>query len=230
MNNSKTEKYLNIANKEKINRGLDEYIPLYPMLRVENNKLYIGLMLTHGDDNVWDINENIKPKYWTLIDVLKENILEFNKTEDKDFVVGELINKNILDKQMQISKYKVKKTLEYKDYLMNDIKNEQLPIQKELASLLGEEFLIDGEKININEYLLSNLESEIKEKIDNLVEILVWSKYDSITIYYDMLLDEIIKEYRDNKIINRDKIKLCSRIMNYYYDGVIGIDNFFNVK
>ncbi len=30
-------------------------------------------------------------------------------------------------------------------------------------------------------------------------------------------------------IVNKEKIKLCIEIMNYYYDGVIGIDNFFNI-
>ena len=88
---------------------------------------------------------------------------------------------------------------------------------------------VDGEEVNINEYLLANLEEEIDEKITELVTLLINSKYGSITFYYDMLITEIINEYLSSKIINKDKIKLCIEIMNYYYDGVIGIDNFFNI-
>lgn len=88
---------------------------------------------------------------------------------------------------------------------------------------------IDGEKVNINDYLLSNLEEEIKDKIDDLVDILVQSKYGSITFYYDMLFNQIIREYQKDNNINKNNIKLCIEIMNNYYDGVIGIDNFFNI-
>ena len=88
---------------------------------------------------------------------------------------------------------------------------------------------IDGEKVNINDYLLSNLEEDIKEKIDDLVDILVQSKYDSITFYYDNLFNQIIKDYKEDGTIRKDKIKLCIEIINNYYDDAIGIDNFFNI-
>ena len=42
MTNLNLDKYLNIANEEKLKHGLKDYAPLYPMLRVDNNKLYIG--------------------------------------------------------------------------------------------------------------------------------------------------------------------------------------------
>lgn len=89
---------------------------------------------------------------------------------------------------------------------------------------------IDGERVNINDYLLSNLEEDIKSKVNELVNVLIWSKYGSITFYYDNLFNQILNEYKDKKIVNNDKIKLCIEIMNNYYDGVIGIDNFFNIK
>ena len=82
---------------------------------------------------------------------------------------------------------------------------------------------------SINDYLLSNLESDIKEKINDLVDILIQSKYGSITFYYDNLFNQIINNYKNNEIIDSEKIKLCIEIMNNYYDGVIGIDNFFNI-
>ena len=229
MNNLNLDKYLNIVNEEKIKRGLETYIPLYPMLRADNGKLYIGIMITEEKDNVWSKEEQIKPEYWALIDINDNKVLEFNKTEDKDFVIGDLISKNNDNKQKEISKYTVEKTLQYKNYLIEDIKNEQLPLQKRLSDILGNEMEIDGEKVNINDYLLSNLESDIKEKINDLVDILIQSKYGSITFYYDNLFNQIINNYKNNEIIDSEKIKLCIEIMNNYYDGVIGIDNFFNI-
>ena len=229
MNNLNLDKYLNIVNDEKIKKGLTTYIPLYPMLRVENEKLYVGVMLTEEKDNVWSKEEHIKPKYWVLIDIDEDKIVEFNKTEDKDFVIGNLVPKNIDNKQQEISKYTVKKTLQYKNYLINDIKNEELPLQKKLSNILGSEMEIDGEKVNINDYLLSNLEEGIKSKINDLVDILIQSKYGSITFYYDKLFTNIVNRFKKDNIIDNEKIKLCIEIMNNYYDGVIGIDNLFNI-
>ena len=229
MNKFNLDKYLNITNNEKVKRGLGNYIPLYPMLRVENNKLYVGVMITAEDDNVWSNTAQVKPEYWVLIDIDTNNILEFNKTSDKDFVIGSLIPKNIDNKQQELSKYTVEKTLQYKNYLINDIKNEELPLQKKLSSILGKEIEIDNEKVNINDYLLSNLEEDITTKVNELIDILIQSKYGSITFYYDNLYSQIINEYKNTGTINSDKIKLCMEIMNNYYDGVIGIDNFFNL-
>ena len=229
MNKLNLDKYLDIVNKEKIKRGLDNYIPLYPMLRVEDSKLYIGVLLTEDKDNVWSKDEQIKPEYWVLIDINTNEILEFNKTEDKDFIVGNLIPKNVDDKEKELSKYTVEKTIQYKNYLIDDIKNSQLPIQKKLSSLFGNDMEVDGEKVNINDYLLSGLEEDIKEKIDELVNILIISKYGSINFYYDIVFNDIINTYKDSKNIDKEKIKLCIEMMNYYYDGVIGIDNFFNI-
>lgn len=229
MNNLNLDKYLNITNEEKNKRGLETYIPLYPMLRVVGDKLYVAVMLTAENDNVWGIEGNVKPEYWALIDIDTDEILEFNKTSDKDFVIGNVIPKNFENKQKEISKYTVEKTLQYKNYLIEDIKNEQLPLQKKLSSVLGNEMEIDGEIVNLNDYLLSNLEEDIKTKVNDLVDILIQSKYGSITFYYDQLFNSILNEYKNNKTINKDRMKLCIEIMNNYYDGVICIDNVFNI-
>ena len=229
MTNLNLDKYLNIANEEKLKHGLKDYAPLYPMLRVDNNKLYIGIMFTNPSDNVWDVNEKIKPSYWILIDTKDLSIIEFNKTEEKDFVIGTLIPKDITNKQKEISKYTVEKTLQYEKYLIEDIKNDGLPIQKKLATILNDEIDVDGNKVNINDYLISNLEEDIKEKVKELVEVLVCSKYGSLTFYYDNLFSQIVNKYDNEGIIDKEKMKLCIEIMNNYYDGVIGIDNFFNV-
>ena len=229
MNSLNLDKYLNIVNEEKKKKGLTDYAPLYPMLRVIDDKLYVGVLLTHGKDNVWSKDEQIKGEYWVLIDIESNQIIEFNKTNDKDFVKGNLVPKNTLEKDQELSKYTVEKTLQYKNYLIEDIEKEKLPLQKKLSTILGNDMLVDGEEVNINEYLLANLEEEIDEKITELVTLLINSKYGSITFYYDMLITEIIKEYLSSKVINKSKIKLAIEIMNYYYDGVIGIDNFFNI-
>lgn len=229
MNSLNLDKYLNVANEEKIKRKLDTYIPLYPMFRVYNNKLYVVVMLTEENDNVWDIDGNVKAEYWILIDPITFEIVEFNKTEVKDFVIGDIIPKDTDKKQKELSEYTVKKILQYKNYFINDIKNEQLPIQKKLSSIFKDEFEVNGEKIDFNDYLISNLEEDIKMKINELVDVIVYSKYGSITFYYDQLFNTIIKEYQDDNIIDKDKIKLCIELINYYYDGVICIDNMFNL-
>lgn len=229
MNSLNLDKYLNIVNEEKLKRGLDKYIPLYPMLRVEDGKMYVGVLLTHEDDKVWEINGNVKAEYWVLIDIFSEEIISFSKTEEKDFVVGELIPKNTDNKQKEISKYTVEKTLQYKNYLIEDIKNEELPLQKRLSSILGNKMKIDGEMVNINDYLLANLEEDIQSKIEDLVNVLIWSKYGSITFYYDMLFNQVVNSYKNTKTIDTEKAKLCIEIMNNYYDGVVGIDNFFDI-
>lgn len=230
MDNLNLDKILEIVNKEKNKRGLDEYIPLYPMLRVEDNKLYIGVLLSHKEDKMWDIESNLKAEYWVLLDINNLNVIEINKTKDKDYVT-EIINDNKENKYnlKELSEYEVRKTLAYQEYLMNDIKMDELPIQKKLSKVLNNELEVDGEKVNIQDYIMANIETELKEKVKELVDLLVQSKYSSITFYYETLYNQIIREYKENNVINKEKMALCIEIMNNYYYGVIGIDNFFNI-
>ena len=230
MNNLKLDDYLEIINKEKIRKGLEEYTPSYPMLRKVNNELYIGVLLTKNNANVWDKDSNIKPEYWVLINPANNQIVEFNETSKNDFVIGKLIPKDIANKQKEISKYAVEKTMQYKDYLMNDIKNDELPIQKKLSNILNNEITVDGEKVNINDYIIANIEQDIINKVKELVDLLVASKYNSITFYYDALFSDIVTKYKKDNEIDKEKMALCIEIMNNYYDGIIGIDNFFNIN
>lgn len=229
MNDNSLDKYLNIVNDEKEKIGLGEYTPLYPMLRIEKNRLYIGILMTSKTASVWDSNCEILPDYWVLIDIENEMILKVNKTADNSFVANNVIPKKNIDREKEISKYTVQKMLQYENYIIDDIKNDELPIQKKLSSILGDEITIDGNKVKINEYLLSNFGEEIKEKVKDLVDFIVNSKYSRITFYYEMLYNEILDEYKANYNIDKDKIKLCIEIMNSYYSGIIGIDNFFNL-
>ena len=226
MNN--LEKYLDLVNDYKLKKGLDSYVPLYPMLRVDGNKLNIVVCLVKQNDNVWS-DENIIPEYWVLIDSKTNEVIEFNKTSDNSFIKGDIKLKNNIDKQKELSKYAVEKMMQYKNYLINDIKNEQLPIQKRLSSILGNEIEVDGNKVDINEYIYANYEEELNNKINELVDLLVHSKYSSITFYYDKLFNSIILKYNDNNSIDKEMVKVCLEIMNNYYDGVIALDNLFNV-
>ena len=134
-----------------------------------------------------------------------------------------------LDNQKELSEYSVKKSMEYKKYFMDDIKNDLLPIQKKLSNALNNEIEVDGDMVNINDYLIANMEPKITEKIDELIDLLLDFKYGSINFYYENLIKNIIKEYNEKNTINTDKMKICAEIMNNYYYGVVGIDNFFNV-
>lgn len=229
MNNFNVEDYLTIANEVKMKQGLENSIPLYPMLRIEKEKLYIGVMLVEENENVWDLNEIIKPKYWLLIDIETNQVLEFNQIEKKDFVMENIILKKKETKPKELSKYTIEKELQYKEYLLKDIKEEQLPLQKKLSAILGTEIDLEGEKVNLNDYLFANFEEELKSKIEDLVSILIQSKYSSLTFYYDKLFKQIVEEYKHSKNINKEKLELCVEIMENYYDGVIGITNFFNL-
>lgn len=220
---------LSIVNDELKKRNMENYGPLYPMLRRDNDKLYIGVLLTDWKEDIWNKDNNIKPSAYVLLDVNNLNILEINRTEDKDFVKGDIIPNKVLDNQKELSEYSVRKSMEYKKYFMDDIKNDLLPIQKKLGNILNNEIEVDGDMVNINDYLIANMEPKITEKIDELVDLLLDFKYGSINFYYENLIKNIIKEYNEKNTINTDKMKICAEIMNNYYYGVVGIDNFFNV-
>lgn len=220
---------LDIVNSEKVKRELDNYAPCYPMLRVERDKLYIAVLLTNSHDNVWDANEKIKGEYWCLLDVDTLEILEFNKRDDKDYISGSLIDINKTNDQKELSIYEMKKIEEYTNYLLNDIKNDNLPIQKKLAGIVGNWIDIDGEKVNINDYIMANIEDDVRGKIKELVDIVIRSKYSNITLYYDILFNNIVEEYKNTNNINYDLIDSCIEIMNNYYGGIVGIKNLFNV-
>ena len=228
MNNLDT--YLNLVNEVKKEKGLDNFIPLYPMLRVEDGKLFVAVLLVKETDNIWNSEEAIKASYWVLIDVNDNKIIEFNKIDDKDYVNGELINKELNDHKKEMSMYFVDKTLKYKEYLINDIKNDNLPLQNKVIESLNNEIEIDGEKVNLKEYLFANIESEVSNKINELVDLIMKEKYNSIIVLYEVLVKTIITDYKNKNVIDEDKINLCIEIMNNYYEGVSGINNLFNIS
>lgn len=220
---------LEIVNKEKERRNLEDYIPLYPMLRVEDSKLYIGVMLSHKEDKIWDAGCSFKMGYWALLDINNLNVIEINKTEDKEYISG-IINSTPKYKTNEIVEYEENKKEEYQNYLMNDILNTKLPIYDKLFKSLNNKLYLEDKEVNINEYLKENVESIIKIKVKELVDILMQSKYGLITLGYENLYNEIIDIYKNKNIIDYEKLNICIDVMNNYYYGVIGIEDFFNLN
>ena len=223
------ETYLSLVNEAKKEKGLNDYTPLYPMLRVEEGKLYIAVLLVKETDNIWDRKEACKAHYWVLIDIDQKKIVEFNKTEEKDYVGEQVINLELNDHKKEMSMYFVDKALKYKEYLMNDIKNDYLPIQNKVMDVL-KEIEIDGEKVNFKDYLYANIESKINDKINELVDVVMKEKYHSMIVLYESLMNQIITDYKNKKEFDKQEILLCVEIMSNYYEGVMGIDHLFNLS
>lgn len=221
--------YLSLVNEAKKEKGLNDYTPLYPMLRVEEGKLYIAVLLVKETDNIWDRKEACKAHYWVLIDIDQKKIVEFNKTEEKDYVGEQVINLELNDHKKEMSIYFVDKALKYKEYLMNDIKNDYLPIQNKAMDVL-KEIEIDGEKVNFKDYLYANIESKISDKINELVDVAMKEKYHSMIVLYESLMNQIITDYKSKKEFDKQEILLCVEIMSNYYEGIIGIDHLFNLS
>ena len=87
-----------------------------------------------------------------------------------------------------------------------------------------------NERIRINNVEISD-EAFIKafHKVKELIDILMQSKYGLITLCYDNLYNKIIDIYKNDNIIDFEKLNVCIEVMNNYYYGVIGIDDFFNL-
>lgn len=221
--------YLSLVNEAKKEKGLNDYTPLYPMLRVEEGKLYIAVLLVKETDNIWDRKEACKAHYWVLIDIDQKKIVEFNKTGEKDYVGEQVINLELNDHKKEMSMYFVDKALKYKEYLMNDIKNDYLPIQNKVMDVL-KEIEIDGEKVHFKDYLYANIESKISDKINELVDVVMKEKYHSMIDLYESLMNQIITDYKSKKEFDKQEILLCVEIMSNYYEGIIGIDHLFNLS
>lgn len=81
--------YIDEMNNELRRRGmLNDYIPTYPILRIENDKLYVGSFIFKDNTEVFNSTIKVKPIYWALQDVETLKVLEFNETKEKDYVMG----------------------------------------------------------------------------------------------------------------------------------------------
>lgn len=223
------DKYLEIANKIKKENGLnDDYCAMISMLKKTDDELYVVVPFVKSDEKVWSKENEIIPEYWALINPIKMELIEFNKTSEKSFNDKEIIKNHSDDSfNKEVSKYIVQTKLKYKEYIKNDIKNNGLlTYQNDVSKLVSN---INDEKVSFNDYFYANFEDDINEQIDKLVDLVASVKYNLLTNYYDVLFTDIVNEYISNKKIDNEKLNLACDMMNTYYSGVNGIDNIFNV-
>lgn len=223
------DKYLEIANKIKKENGLnDDYCAMISMLKKTDDELYVVVPFVKSDEKVWSKENEIIPEYWALINPIKMELIEFNKTSEKSFNDKEIIKNHSDDSfNKEVSKYIVQTKLKYKEYIKNDIKNNGLlTYQNDVSKLVSN---INDEKVSFNDYFYASSEDDINEQIDKLVDLVASVKYNLLTNYYDVLFTDIVNEYISNKKIDNEKLNLACDMMNTYYPGVNGIDNIFNV-
>ena len=223
------EKFLRIANRAKYNNGLnDDYCAMISMLKEMDNKLFVIVSFVKSDAKVWAKENDIIPEYWCLIDPIKMESIEFNKTSEKSFNNKEIIKNHSDDSfNKELSKEIVKTKMKYKEYIQNDIKNNTLLTYQTEVTKLVHHLNIDDETVSLNDYFYANFEDNINEQIDKLVDLIAVVKYNALTTYYDVLFTDILNEYKTNHVIDENKMKLACDMMNTYYPGVNGIDNIF---
>ena len=225
-----TGKILKIMDEKKI-KG----VTLFPMLRIEDDKLLLGSLIEKYNEDLFNRNKVVRPKYWIILDNNDYSLVELNKTAEKDYMETNLIP---LDKEYDdtfkkeskmIDKFTIDKKIQYKEYLMKDIESEIANTHNKILNSIDNTLIIDNEKVNATDYLISNVEEEIAKKTKEIVEFIVMNKYSAIIYYYQTLIEEILNEYKETNNINIDKMRLASTILDTYYGEAYGIKYFFNV-
>ena len=217
------------------NKNLGNFYTLFPMLRKENDKLLLGTLVEIENEEQQKRGMISRPKYWIILDNDNYNILEFNKTKEKDYMDTNIIplDKEYEDtfskEQKELIKYEVNKRLQYNDYFMNDIKDEIIHSSNNILKRINNKIIVDNEKIDAKDYLIANITEEIEKQVENIISLVVNNKYSAIIYYYQTLIEEILTEYKKTNNINIEKMKLASNILDEYYGEVYGIKYFFNV-
>ncbi|MBQ9072325.1 MAG: hypothetical protein IJY25_04140 [Bacilli bacterium] len=215
--------------------NLGDGITLFPMLRKENDKLLLGSLIEINDEELFNKNKVVRPKYWVIIDINDYSLIELNNIEEKDYMDSNLIpfNKEFDDtfkeEMKELEKYSINKNIQYREYLMNDIKKEIINTQSNILDSINNTLIVDNEKVSATDYLIANIEEEINNQVKELVNLITTNKYSSIIYYYQSLIEEILNEYKNTNNINIDKMKLASQILESYYGEYCGIKYFFNV-
>ena len=215
--------------------NLKDGITLFPMLRKDNDKLLLGSLIEVNDEELFKKDKVVRPKYWIIIDINNYSLIELNKTSEKDYMNSNLIplNKEFDDtfkKEMkELEQYSINKDIQYREYLMNDIKNEIINSQRNILDNIKNTLIVDNKKVNATDYLIANVEEEINNQVKEIVNLITTNKYSSIIYYYQSLIEEILNEYKATNNINIEKMKLASQILESYYGEYCGIKYFFNV-
>lgn len=215
--------------------NLEDGITLFPMLRKENDKLLLGSLIEINNEELFNKDKVIRPKYWIIIDVNDYSLIELNNIEEKDYMDSSIIpfnkefNDTFKEEMKELEKYSINKNIQYREYLMNDIKNEIINTQSNILDSINNTLIVDNEKVSATDYLIANIEEEINNQVKELVNLITTNKYSSIIYYYQSLIEEILNEYKNANNINIDKMKLASQILESYYGEYCGIKYFFNV-
>ena len=219
-----TDKILNIVNKEKKEKGLNNYAPLLPSIIRKDDDLKILVLLTKDEDNVWDIKENIKADYWVVLNIKTLKIEEFNKTSDKSYLFKDFIKAD-RDDAKEITKYMINKKIEYKKYFMDDLVKESMIEQEKYSKLIDDKIKVDDKYVNISDYIKADLEKEalslIEDITDKMSDLIIRAKYSVITYYYDELFNRTVDGYLNDKKISEEKIDAIIEILKNYYVGVL---------
>ena len=225
------DKINEIIKNEKTN----DAVPLFPMLRIEKNKLYIGTLIDIQTEELFNRDKVVRPNYWVLLDTNNYSLIELNNTKDKDYMDPSILpidveyDDEFKKEDKELRKYSINKNIQYREYLINDIKKDISNSQKNILENINNELIVDNQKVNAKDYLDAMIEDEIESRVKELVDLIVNNKYSSIIYYYQQLIEEIVKEYKNTNSINKDKIKLACKIMESYYGEYCGIKYFFNI-
>lgn len=119
----------------------------------------------------------------------------------------------------------IDKKIEYKKYFMNDIKKESKTIYEKYAKLLDNKIKIDDGYVDINTYIMSNIEDEVSEFIEKMSgemsDIITRAKYSVIPYYYNEIFERTIDEYLNDSKISEEKIDAIIEILKNYYVGIL---------
>ena len=215
--------------------NLSNAITYFPMLRKEGSKLLLGSLIELPNEELNEKNKAVRPKYWIILDINDYSLIELNKTSEKDYMKSDIIpldreyDDTFKNKMKELENYSINKTVQYREYLMEDIKNEIINTQSKILSTINNTLIVDNNKVKATDYLISNIEEEIDKQIKELVNIIVSNKYSTIIYYYQSLIQEILEEYKITNNINIDKMKLASTILDTYYGESCGVKYFYNI-
>ena len=217
------------------NKHLGDVCVLFPMLRKENDKLLLGTLVEINDEDQLKRLKKTRPKYWMILDNENYEMLEFNETSKKDYMDPSIIpldkeyDDTFAKEEKELIKYELDKRAQYTNYLLKDVKDEVINAESNILDAINHTLIVDDKEVCAEDYLIANIEEEIKKEIEELIKLVVNNKYSAIIYYYQTLIEEILKEYKKTKNINIKKMKLASTILSKYYGEVYGIKYFFNV-
>ena len=224
---------ISIGSKFVEEKKIEDGMILYPMLRVEDEILKIAIMIETKDEKLWNEKKMKRPHYWATFDINDKSLIELNDAYTKDYMKTDNIPLDLeyedpwRIKNEEFDKFIIDKQIQYKEYLLKDIKQE-LNNYSDILDAVDNKLIIDNEKVDAKDYILANIEDEVVEKAKDLTELVATGAFSFIDKYYQTIWNEIREEYIESGTINREKMDLASNIMDKYYGDKYGIKDLFN--